>query len=192
MAYDITNSIMDYFIEKFPDVLNSGATEEDPDWLKSIERGPLQDDPTKRAVFLTIEPDKDVDPQGYRQPVGSQRKNRLHIPDAAPDWEVGGGFLMINYFKITGWTPRQSTKNDAYNLAAKMLRRIERGVQIFQRKDIMQGIETDDGFETTGGQQQIYNLNGSTYSLVGGENEWYGKVHISFGVYSKIDNQYWK
>ena len=183
---------MDYYIEHFGEAMNSGWTEEDPSWLKTIERGPLQDDPTKRAGYLVITPDKDIDPQGYRQPVGSQRKNRLHIPDAAPDWEVGGGFLMINYFKIEGWTPRQRSKDDAYYLAGMVDRRLERTVQIMARKDLFQGVSTDDGMETTGGLQQIFNLNGSTYGLIGGEKEWYGKVHISFGIYSQISNQYWK
>jgi hypothetical protein len=192
MAYDMTNALMEAFILYLPDYLNEGLIDTNDIFLETIEKGPLQDDPTKRASFLVIEPDMDADPDGYRQPVGIQRRNKLHVADSAPQYEVGGGFLMINYFKISGWTPRASTKAVAYTNIGKHTRRLERGIQRMARRVLPDGIATDDETESTFGLLNVFNLNGTIFKLVGGENEWYGKVYVSFAVYSRIDNEYWK
>ena len=191
MADNITNAIMEAYIADLSDYLNEGLLSDDPRYVRSIEKGPLQDDPTLRAGFLIVEPDPTIDPDGYRQPVGSDRKNKLKMVESAPSWEVGGGFLMVNYFKISGWTPKASSKGDVYDQIGSYTRRLERALQRMARNELMAGITTDDGDETTGGLIQVFNLNGTIFSIVGGENEWYGKVSVHFGVYSQVSNRYW-
>lgn len=192
MAVDIINSIMDHIVETLPGYVNEGLNVGDPDYLETVEKGPLQDDPTLRATYIVVEADSDADPDGYRQPVGSSRKNKLRHVDTAPMHEIGGGLIMINYFRVGGWTPQSDDKSSAYEEIGKFTRRLERAIQKMARQDFAAGISTDDGMETTGGMLQIFNLNGTTFKLIGGESEWYGKVYIKFAVYSKVENEYWK
>ena len=192
MAFDMINSLLEAYIQYLPAYLNEGLIPDEAEYLNTIEKGPLQDDPTQRATFLTVDTDPDADPDGYRQQVGVQRRNRLHVADTAPQYEVGGGFLMINYLKISGWTPRADTKEDGYREIGKFTRRLERALQRMARNELMAGVTTDDGDETTGGMIQVFNLNGTKYKIVGGENEWYGKVSIHFAVYSRVLNHYWQ
>ena len=191
MAYDITNSITQSIVDHFLDYMNEGLNLSDPDYVQTVEKGPLQDDPTLRASFLIVEPDSNEDLGGFRQPVGAARKNKLKDVESAPQWEVGGWFLMVNYFLISGWTPQAQTKADCYENIGKYTRRLEKAIQMMARHEFAVGISTDDGQETTGGLMQVFNLNGSSFKLVGGENEWYGKVTIHFGLYSRILNSYW-
>ena len=192
MAYDISNAIMDYLVDNFLDPMNEGLLSDDPDLLKTIEKGPLQDDPTLRASYLIVEPDFEADPLGPRQPVGQDRKNKLKHVETAPNAEIGGNFLMVNYFKIGGWTPRALTKPLAYEQAGKYTRRLERAIQKLARTDFFYGIATDDGSETTGGLLQVFNLNGTVCKLIGGENEWYGQSFVRFAIYSQVLNDYWR
>lgn len=191
MAVDMINSIMDHIVEKLPSYINEGLNIDDPDYLETVEKGPLQDDPTQRATYIVVEVDQDADPDGYRQPVGSSRKNKLRHVDTAPMHEVGGGFVMINYLRVAGWTPQADDKTTAYEEIGKFTRRLERSLQKMARHDFYSGISTDDGMETTGGMIQVFNLNGTTFKLIGGESEWYGKVYIKFAVYSLVHNEYW-
>jgi hypothetical protein len=183
---------MESIVDHYLSYMNEGLNLDDPDYLQTIEKGPLQDDPTLRASFLIIEPDQNEDIGGYRQSVGAERKNKLKNVESAPQWEVGGGFLMLNYFKISGWSPQATSKQDSYTVIGRFTRRLERAIQMMARNEFALGVETDDGFETTGGMIQVFNLNGTSFKLVGGENEWYGKVTIHFAIYSKILNSYWQ
>lgn len=188
----MTTTIIDTIVERFPDYMNEGIITGEPDYLETIERGPLQDDPTKRASYLIVEPDLEADPDGYRQPVGSARKNKLKVVETAPEHEIGGGFRMITYFRIGGWTPRARTKTDGYAQIGRYTRRVERAVQQMARNVFPAGIETDDGQESTGDALQVFNLRGTVARLKGGENEWYGLVYVNFGVYSTVQNDYWR
>lgn len=192
MAYDITNSIMDTIIDYFPVYLNEGLLPTDPEYLETIEKGPLQDDPTLRATFLIIEPDMEADEYGYRVPVAATRRDDGQLRGTLPMYEVGGDYLMINYFRVGGWTPLQPSKSQAYEVAGKFARRLERSIQQLAHNELAQGIETDDGGETTGGLLQMFNLRGLSFKLVGGENEWYGKTYVHFAVYSRVNNAYWR
>lgn len=192
MAYDITNAIMDLFIDHLPAYVNEGLLPDDPDWLETIEKGPLQDDPTIRATYLIIEPDQDADEDGFRQPVGSIRKNKLRHVETAPQHEIGRGALMINYFRVGGWTPKTDSKIELYEIAGRFSRRVERGVQQVARNELVEGVETEDGMETTRGLVNLYNLNGTVFVPKGGENEWYSQVYVKFAVYSLVDFKYWR
>jgi hypothetical protein len=192
MALDIVNGIMDAIIDYFPVYLNEGLLPDDPDYLETIEKGPLQDDPTQRATFLIIEPDMDAHENGYRVPVGMQRMNDMRMTNTAPMYEVGGGYLMMNFFRVGGWTPLQTTKTSCYEIAGKFARRLERSIQQMAHNELFEGITTDDEGETTGGLMQMFNLNGLKFKLVGGESEWYGKVYVHFCVYSRVENNYWR
>lgn len=192
MAYDITNAIMDTFIDYVPGYINEGLLPDDPDWLETIEKGPLQDDPTVRATYLIIEPDYEVDGDGYRQPVGSIRKNKLRHAETAPQHEIGRGAVMVNYFRIGGWTPRSSSKAELYETGGKFARRLERAVQQIARDVLPQGVTTDDELESTKGLLQMFNLNGTEMKPKGGESEWYAVVYVKFAVYSVVEYAYWR
>lgn len=171
--------------------MNEGLNSDDPDYLKSVEKAPLQDDPTLRATYLIVEPDQTEDMGGYRESVGADRKNKLKNVESAPRWEVGGGYLMINYFKISGWTPQQTSKIDCFTVIGRFTRRLERSIQQMAHNEFAYGITTDDGMETTGGMMQVFNLAGTDFKLVGGESEWYGKVVLHFGIYSQVNHAFW-
>lgn len=192
MAADIINAIMDEVINYYPIYLNEGLLPDDPEYLETIEKGPLQDDPTLRATYLIIEPDLDAHDHGYRVPVGLQRLNDMHMINVAPMYEVGGDYLMTNFFRIGGWTPLQTSKASCYEVAGKFSRRLERAIQQFAHNQLTEGIWTDDEGETTAGLLQMFNLNGLKFKLVGGESEWYGKVYVHFCVYSRVMNNYWR
>lgn len=192
MAADITNSIMDAIIDYFPVYLNDGLLPTDPEYLETIEKGPLQDDPTLRATFLIIEPDMEIHDHGFRVPVSVGASSREHQRMTAPMYEVGGDYLMMNFFRIGGWTPLQRTKASCYEVAGVFARRLERAVQQFAYNELAEGIATDDDAETTGGLLQMFNLGGVSFKLIGGESEWYGKTYIHFCVYSRVLNQYWR
>lgn len=192
MAIDITNSIMDALIDYIPVYINEGLLPDDPEYLETIEKGPLQDDPTQRATYIIIEPDMEIHEHGYRVPVGVNRNDKMHMPLAAPSYEIGGGYLMMNFFRIGGWTPVQTSKSACYEVAGKFSQRLERSLQQCSYNEIFEGISTDNESETTGGIFQMFNLNGSSIKLVGGENEWYSKAYIHFCVYSRVKNDYWR
>lgn len=191
MAYDMTNSIMDAIVADFPYYLNEGLLRSHPDYLETIEKGPLQDDPTQRATYLVVEPDHDMDEEGYRMPVGASKRWRAVPNGTQPLYEVGGDFLMVNYFKVGGWTPQAVNKAECYEIAGKFSRRLERCIQVFARNEFANGVTTDDDGETTAGLLQVFNLHGTSFRLVGGESEWYAKVYVRFAVYSKVRNSYW-
>lgn len=192
MAADITNAIMDAIIAHYPGYLNEGLLLNDPEYLESIEKGPLQDDPTLRATYLTIEPDPEAHKDGYRLPVGAASREMHLVSAAIPRYEIGGDFLMVNYFRIGGWTPQRGTKSDCYEVIGQFTRRLERAIQGMARNELAQGVTTNDELETTGGLLQVFNIVGTQFKLVGGESEWYGRVYIRFAVYSRVLNQYWR
>lgn len=189
MAYDITNTILDTLIAELPSRVNEGLLTTDPEYLETIERGPLQDDPTVRASFLVVYPDRD---RGFRQPVVAVREDDYLVRANLPRYEVGGGYLFVNYFVLEGWTPLSDTRENDYLIAGKFLRRVETALLRLARDGAFLDITTDDEQETTAGLSQAFALSESSFRYIGGENEWYAKVVLRFHVYSQVKPTYYR
>src|SRR4051812_20816322 len=123
MAVDLLNTVIDAVIETLPVYYNEGLTPDNKLYLKSLVRGPLQDDPTTRSFFLTISLDEE---EGVRMPVATLTNAKETKLGPLPEYEIGGGYLMVNYFRLDGWTPRQSTPERNYALIGEALARVER------------------------------------------------------------------
>lgn len=189
MAADITNAILDLLIERLPPAVNEGLLSTDPIYLTSIERGPLQDDPTMRATFLTVAPDEE---RGFRKPVVAVREDDYLVRANLPRYEVGGDFLFVNYFVIRGWTPISGDKEAVYLTGGRFLRRVETALMRLARDGGFADITTDDEMETTAGLDQTFALSQSSFDTIGGESEWYARVLLHFHVYSRVRNDYWR
>jgi hypothetical protein len=121
-------------------------------------------------------------------PVGSIRRGKLGIGTEVPEYEIGGGLKFINFFTVEGWTPKANTKNKCYQQGMEALSRLELALFHLQRHDFFEGIETDDGRESTGGFVQLFGYDGGRASPIGGDREWYGRIHMRFHVYSELKN----
>ncbi len=194
MAFDMTNTLLDFFVEQFPFYANIGVDPADQTYLDEVLVGPLQDDPTARAYYLIVEPDKSLmsDVTHWRVPVASIKRGMLAANQDFPNYEVGGSLLMVNFFTMSGWLPEMSSKESCYEASGKALRRLERAwAQMAEHKLYLDGVETDDGKETT---QVTYphalTFDGGHFKLRGGENQWYGTLNIRFHVFSAVDRDY--
>lgn len=201
MAADMTNTILDYMVETLPLIFNAEfatLTQQQklaqPLYLKSVIKHPLQDDPTIRAFYLAVSPDFTMasDSEHWRMPVQSLRRGKLGMHQDIPHLEVGGGFIYLNFFLIKGWLPMQSSREAAHEIAGVGLRRLERAFAMMAAGPMMQGLQTDDGMETTAGiYQQVLNSDGAHYEMQGGETEWYPQLTLRCHVYSQINREYY-
>lgn len=195
MAFDITNAIIDRFAEEndgLLSVVNAGLLTDDPTYLKTISRGPLQDDPTRRAFYICIEPESDPDKPDdfYRMPVSSVRRGKLGVGSELPQIEVGGGLKFINFFTLDGWTPKANTRELSYEQGCKALARLEIALFKMQRTDFYYGISTEDGRETTGDMVQIFGYDGGKSTPLGGDREWYSRIRMRFHMFSELSNRF--
>lgn len=195
MALDFTNTVIDYFANNLQNKMNQGIATNDPRFLQSVVRKPLQDDPTARAFYLEIGPDTEMTKTGghWRMPSHSIRRGMLGLDADTPVAEIGGGFLMVNFFRIEGWTRMQGSREAAYAHAGELLRRLERSwAQIAHQAMTVQPLATNDGNETTEGVfQQVFNNDGSHFDFQGGDNEWYTQLYLRFHVFSRVNVSYW-
>lgn len=195
MAIDMTNTLLDFFCEQFPIRANRDLDESDPLYLKEVLKGPLQDDPTLRAYYMIIQPDETLQEVAshWRVPVTAIKRGMLAANQEFPSYEIGGQFLMVNFFTMSGWLPLQDEKEDAYVLSGQALRRLEQAWAKMAQFDLfMTGVATDDGNETT---QVIhphpFTFDGGHFKLKGGESEWYGLLHLRFHVFSGINRDFY-
>src|SRR4051812_17092277 len=100
MAYDMTNTLLDFFTLHLPAYANVGLDPDDPLYLNETILRPLQDDPTTRGYFLELQPDSTLaaDNIHWRTPVTAIKRGMLGVEQDFPMYVVGGGFLMINFF----------------------------------------------------------------------------------------------
>lgn len=202
MAADLPNTVMDYIVENLQGYFNEefeGLTEtqkkQQPLYLRSVLKGPLQDDPTLRAFYFTVMPDTTLakDNMHWRVPINSQRRGMLGIHQEHPIHEVGGRYLYMTFFLIEGWLPLQTSREKVHEVAGAGLRRLERAFARIAKDIFFQGLVTDDGMESTNaGFPQVFNNDGAHYSLQGGENEWYAQLTLRFHVYSAIERDYFE
>lgn len=196
MAFDITNTIIDYMVGQLPQEFNAGVDDTNPLYLRSVTRHPLQDDPTLRAFYLAVGPDISLQDTGshWRMPLNSQRRGMLGLHQDHPTHEIGGGYLMLNFFLITGWLPMHGTRESAYQSAGEALRLLERAFGRIANNVFYTGaLVTDDGMETTdAGYPQVFNNDGGHFALRGGESEWYPQLTFRFHVYTRINRAYWE
>lgn len=180
---------MDALIATLPTRVNDGLTDRNPLFLRTIDKEPLQDDPTRRAYYLCIGPDRE---KGARKALNAISATALDALQPVPQYEVGGSFLMANFFKIEGWIPRQTSKEAVYDISGDAARRLERAFMQMMREEFFLGVATDDLNETTRGMIQVFNHEGLEIKPVGGEREWYATVSIRFHVWSGVVNSYWR
>jgi hypothetical protein len=188
LAADLTNTVIEVLITQLPPLVNDGLAPDDPMYLKILVRGPLQDDPTRKAFFLTVQGDVEA---GFRKPLSSLTEPERARVGPTPSYEIGGDFLMVNWFKLEGWTPRRNRADLNYQLAGEALRRVERAVQSLERRDFFETLATDDGMETTANLVQCFNALDRNFKVIGGETERYGKLWLQFVLFSAVDNDYW-
>lgn len=192
MAIDLTNTVIESLIEHLPRYCNEGLTTDDGAYLKGVMRHPLQDDPTRRSYYLTVKPGVgEHDKLTFRKPVSSLSEAERTLLGPRPTHEVGGDFLMVNWFEIEGWTPRRQDAQKNFELVGRALRQLERAIQRMQRDEFFARLATDDGNETTAGLLQCFNSYDRGFKVLGGESERYGQVWLRFVLYSAVANEYW-
>jgi hypothetical protein len=194
MAIDMGNTVCDWFVENFATYCNDGLTDESPMWVDEVTRGPLQDDPTFRAYYLAVSPDwpapGKTDP--WRMPVAAMSRNGLGVMQDIPEYEVGGRFLYVNFFRIEGWLSPLDTRELAYEIAGAATRRLERAFgQVAHNIIDGVGLTTTDGHETTSNLfPTVFNLDGVTWKLTGGDNTWFPRVYLKFHVFSHVTQDF--
>lgn len=201
MAADMTNTIMDYLVARVPEYMNAGyedltelEREMEPLYLRTMIKGPLNDDPTLRAFYLQVTPDTTMQDQDdhWRMPVTSIRRGKLGIHQEHPMPEVGGGYKFINFFLIQGWLPMYGNREAAHLAGGEGMRRLERALARMNTGQLFWGIETDDGMETTNaGFPQVFGNDGMHYELKGGENTWYPLLTCRFHIFSEVRREYY-
>ena len=201
MAADITNTILDMIVQELPQIMNAefeGMTDAQKNkealYLRSVVKYPLQDDPTLRAFYLAVSPDTTMDKEDnhWRMPVTSIRRGKLGIHQEHPMPEIGGGYKYINFFLVRGWLPIQGSREAAHEIAGIGLRRLEQAVSQLMNGQMYQGLETDDGMESTrAGFPQVFNHDGAHYDIIGGESEWYPQLIMRFHVYTEIRREFY-
>lgn len=194
MAYDMTNSIIDHFVSNFKDEINVGLVSTDNLWIKEVTRDPIQDDPTKRAPYLAIQPDKTLMEENshYRVPVTGIRRGQISSYSDVPQQDVGGGFLMLNFFLIEGWLKRVTTREEAYLVGGGVLRRLESAFARMVHHDMeLLQLTTDDGLETMASYPNIFGSDGGHFYLGGGDRTWLPQITFRFHLYTEIRREYW-
>jgi hypothetical protein len=194
MAADMANTIMDYFVENLQSYVNDGLTVDSELFVEEVTRGPLQDDPTIRAYYLAISPDWPppgrTDP--WRMPVAAMSRNGLGVMQDIPNYEIGGRFLYVNFFRIEGWMNVQESRELAYENAGMASRRLEQAfTQIAHDVVDLVGLTTTDGHERTAGLfPTVFNLDGVTWKLIGGDNTWFPRIYLKFHVFSEVTQEF--
>jgi hypothetical protein len=188
VAVDFTNTAIDLLIETLPDLVNDGLVTTDPLYLKRVVRYPLQNDPTTQSFFLTIGPDVEA---GFRKQLAALTSLERTKLGPIPDYEIGGDFLMVNWFKLEGWTPKRRNPQDNYHLAGGSLRAVERAMQRLVREGFFAQLTTDDGNESTQDMENTFNTLDRGFSPIGGENERYNKMWFNFALFSGVANEFW-
>lgn len=202
MAADIINTVLDQLIVTLPGYLNApyaAMTPEQQDaeplYLRTCVKGPLQDDPTVRAFYLTVSPDITMMDQDthYRMPIDSIRRGRLGINTGLPEMEIGGPYKYINFFIIEGWLPLYGSRESAHIGAGEAVRRIEQALAKMNNAQLFTALATSDGLETTNaGFPQVFGNDGSHYKLRGGDGTWYPMVSTRFHIFSAVDRDFYR
>lgn len=196
MAVDFPNTVVNYILSNFQSYVNTGLDVDDPLYLESVVRGPLQADPTKAAYFLYISPDYPKPEEGrdgkpWRLPVAAMSRNGLGSGQDIPGYAIGGGLLYANFFRMEGWIPSQTSFEAAYDIGGQALRRLERGWTIFAHDTLDAGVlETDDGNETVESYPHIFNNDGAYFTTTGGSRTIFPRLCLKFHVYSRVDRDY--
>lgn len=196
MAVDFPNTVVNYFLTGFQAFVNDGLLATDPLYLDTIVRGPLQDDPTKKAYYLTICPDypkpgEERTSRPWRMPVSAMSRSGLGSGQDTPAPTVGGTFLYVTYFRMEGWMPSQGGFPAAYDMGGQALRRLERGWTMFAHDVLDAGLlMTDDEMETIAPHPNIFNFDGASFTTTGGGLTVFPRLYLKFHVFSQIDQRY--
>lgn len=196
MAYDIINAIIDTMTDPntgIKNLVNEGLISTNPIYLRTIDRPPLQDDPTRRSYYLCVGPEITGNPDDhYRMPVSSVRRGKLGMGTELPQHELNGAMRFINFFTIEGWTPRAASRVLVYEQGMEALARLEMALFKLQHSDFFYGIETEDQRESTGSMMQAFGYDGGRFTPLGGDSEWYGRIHIRFHIYSELQQAWFR
>ena len=166
MAYDILNTVLDFFVEAFTDELQTQVSADDPLRLQLAARAPLQDDPTVVAPFVIVGLDYE----------------RGRIPDPVHEPEIGSGPKWLSFFRVLGRVAPQDSKEAAY-LAAASLNSRAIGALLRRHRDL-ESLRANDGeyvFDCCYPDLILKNV----VRPFGGENEWFGEFQIYLHVFSE-------
>lgn len=194
MGFDFTTSAIEALAERFKPFFIADMAPDDPLLDLEVLAGPLQDDPTRRAPYLTIAPDPTLSDLNthWRVPVTAIKRGMLSVNQDFPQYEVGGQLLYVNFFIMQGWMPKQRTKTDAYQMAGRALRHCEIAhSRMMYDMQHSHPILTDDGMETSSvAYPQMLTSDGMHYEIGGGDKTWLPKLFLRFHIFSGVNRHF--
>lgn len=149
------NLVLDFWCETFSTELIENT--DDQLALKVCQKGPFQDDPTRKAPYLILSIDEE----------------KGMIPDNK-DLEVGGGIPWTVYLKVRAAPKVVNTAEKAYTLVDLLAHRI---LHVIQVHSFVQPSIAGVSFVQNYDQLNIDKLVPKVY---GGEREWLSYVEVYF------------